>query len=182
MSHFSRILGIAAGMTEHEADDLLHAAPMHDVGKIGIPDRILQKPGPLDAEEWKIMQSHVTIGAEIIGEHAGGMLALARSIALTHHEKYDGSGYPNALKGEEIPLVGRITAIADVFDALTSERPYKKAWSEDEALAFLHEQKGRHFDPQLVELFAGQMPAIREIRLRWAETAQSVVEQAAQAA
>ncbi|MDN4036765.1 two-component system response regulator [Massilia sp. YIM B02443] len=186
MSHFSRILGIAAGMTELEADDLLHAAPMHDVGKIGIPDRILQKPGPLDADEWKIMQSHVTIGAEIIGEHAGGMLALARSIALTHHEKYDGSGYPHGLKGEQIPLVGRITAIADVFDALTSERPYKKAWSEGEALAFLHEQKGRHFDPQLVDLFAGQMPAIREIRLRWAETAQAVAAhppaQAAQAA
>ena len=171
MSHFSRILGIAAGMTEIEADDLLHAAPMHDVGKIGIPDRILQKPGPLDPDEWKIMQSHVTIGAEIIGEHDGGMLALARSIALTHHEKYDGSGYPHGLKGDEIPLVGRITAIADVFDALTSERPYKKAWSEQEALDFLHQQKGRHFDPQLVDLFAAQMPAIREVKLRWAETA-----------
>lgn len=171
MSHFSRILGIAAGMTEHEADDLLHAAPMHDVGKIGIPDRILQKPGPLDAEEWKIMQGHVTIGAEIIGEHDGGMLALARQIALTHHEKYDGSGYPNGLAGEDIPLVGRIVAIADVFDALTSVRPYKKAWTEEEAVNFLREQKGRHFDPQLVELFTDQMPAIREIRLRWAETA-----------
>ena len=178
MSHFSRILGIAAGMTEHEADDLLHAAPMHDVGKIGIPDRILQKPGPLDADEWKIMQSHVTIGAEIIGEHAGGMLALARSIALTHHEKYDGSGYPHRLAGDQIPLVGRITAIADVFDALTSERPYKKAWSEEDALAFLHEQKGRHFDPQLVDLFAGQMPAIREVRLSWAESAQAETVQA----
>jgi len=174
MSHFARILGIAAGMTENEADDLLHAAPMHDVGKIGIPDRILQKPGPLDAEEWKIMQSHVTIGAEIIGEHAGGMLALARSIALTHHERYDGSGYPHGLAGEQIPLVGRITAIADVFDALTSERPYKKAWSEQEAIDFLHQQKGRHFDPQLVDLFTEKMPAIREIRLRWAETAQAV--------
>lgn len=171
MSHFSRILGIAAGMTEHEADDLLHAAQMHDVGKIGIPDRILQKPGPLDAEEWKIMQGHVTIGAEIIGEHDGGMLALARQIALTHHEKYDGSGYPNGLAGEDIPLVGRIVAIADVFDALTSVRPYKKAWTEEEAVNFLREQKGRHFDPQLVELFADQMPAIREIRSRWAETA-----------
>lgn len=173
MSHFARILGIAAGMTELEADDLLHAAPMHDVGKIGIPDRILQKPGPLDPDEWKIMQSHVTIGAEIIGEHAGGMLALARAIALTHHEKYDGSGYPNGLAGEQIPLVGRITAIADVFDALTSERPYKKAWSEEDAVNFLREQKGRHFDPHLVELFAAQMPAIREVRLRWAETTES---------
>ncbi|TXF96223.1 response regulator [Massilia arenae] len=171
MSHFSRILGIAAGMTEIEADDLLHAAPMHDVGKIGIPDRILQKPGPLDAEEWKIMQGHVTIGAEIIGEHDGGMLSLARQIALTHHEKYDGSGYPNGLAGEDIPLVGRIVAIADVFDALTSVRPYKKAWTEEDAVNFLREQKGRHFDPLLVDLFADQMPAIREIRLRWAETA-----------
>lgn len=170
MSHFSRVLGIAAGMNELEADDLLHAAPMHDVGKIGIPDRILQKPGPLDAEEWKIMQSHVTIGAEIIGEHASGMLALARKIALTHHEKYDGSGYPNGLAGEAIPLVGRIVAIADVFDALTSVRPYKKAWTEDDAIAFLHDQKGRHFDPHLVDLFATRLPAIREIRTRWAET------------
>ncbi|MFC0254648.1 HD-GYP domain-containing protein [Massilia consociata] len=169
MSHFSRILGIAAGMSDVEADDLLHAAPMHDVGKIGIPDRILQKPGPLDPEEWKVMQSHVTIGAEIIGEHDGGMLALASLIALTHHEKYDGSGYPRGLRGEEIPLAGRIVAIADVFDALTSKRPYKKAWSEEEALAFLREQKGRHFDPGLVDLFIEQMPAVRAVQQRWAE-------------
>ncbi|MEH6436998.1 response regulator [Massilia sp. DD77] len=169
MSHFARVLGIAAGLTEAEADDLLHAAPMHDVGKIGIPDRVLQKPGPLDAEEWKVMQSHVNIGAEIIGEHADGMLAVARNIALTHHEKYDGSGYPNGLKGEQIPLEGRICAIADVFDALTSVRPYKKAWSEDEAIDFLRQQKAKHFDPVLVDLFIEQMPAIQSIRMRWAE-------------
>jgi putative two-component system response regulator len=169
MSHFSRILGIAAGLNEVEADDLLHAAPMHDVGKIGIPDRILQKPGPLDPDEWKVMQSHVTIGAEIIGEHESGMLALASQIALTHHEKYDGSGYPNGLRGEEIPLAGRIVAIADVFDALTSKRPYKKAWTEPEALDFLREQKGRHFDPALVGLFIEQMPAVRAVQQRWAE-------------
>ena len=169
MSHFSRVLGLAAGMTEHEADDLLHAAPMHDVGKIGIPDRILQKPGPLDADEWKIMQSHATIGAEIIGQHDSGMLALARSIALSHHEKWDGSGYPNGLAGEQIPLVGRICAVADVFDALTSVRPYKKAWTEEEAIALLVREKGKHFDPTLVDLFIAQMPAIRAIRQRWAE-------------
>lgn len=174
MSHFSRILGLAAGMSELAADDLLHAAPMHDVGKIGIPDRILQKPGPLDPDEWKIMQSHATIGAEIIGEHPNGMLALARNIALTHHEKWDGSGYPKGLKGEEIPLEGRITAIADVFDALTSVRPYKKAWTEEEALDFLVQQKGKHFDPALVDLFLGQMPAIRAIRQRWAEAPQEL--------
>ena len=169
MSHFSRILGIAAGLSEVEADDLLHAAPMHDVGKIGIPDRILQKPGPLEPEEWKVMQSHVTIGAEIIGEHEGGMLELARQIALTHHEKYDGSGYPRGLRGEEIPLAGRIVAIADVFDALTSKRPYKRAWTEEEALTFLREQKGRHFDPALVDLFLEQMDAVRLVQQRWAE-------------
>ena len=153
---------------------MLHASPMHDVGKIGIPDRILQKPGPLDPDEWKIMQSHATIGAEIIGEHQSGMLALARNIALTHHEKWDGSGYPNGLAGEQIPLEGRITAIADVFDALTSVRPYKKAWSEEEALAFLVAQKGKHFDPALVDLFIGQMPAIRAVRQRWAEDSQEL--------
>jgi putative two-component system response regulator len=152
---------------------------MHDVGKIGIPDRILQKPGPLDADEWKIMQSHATIGAEIIGEHDRGVLALARQIALTHHEKWDGSGYPNGLAGEDIPLVGRICAIADVFDALTSIRPYKKAWTEEEAVAFLVKQKGMHFDPALVELFIAQLPAIRAIRQRWAEQEVVVEERAA---
>ncbi|WP_075793418.1 response regulator [Massilia putida] len=169
MSHFARILGLAAGMTEAEADDLLHAAPMHDVGKIGIPDRVLLKPGPLDPDEWKIMQNHSQIGAEIIGQHDHGVLALARNIALTHHEKWDGTGYPNGLAGDAIPLEGRICAIADVFDALTSVRPYKKAWSEEEALDFLVKQKGKHFDPVLVDLFLAQLPAIREIRERWAE-------------
>ena len=171
MSHFSQILGLAAGMTEQEADDLLHAAPMHDVGKIGIPDRILQKAGPLDADEWKVMQGHAAIGAEIIGEHGDGMLALAREIALTHHEKYDGSGYPNGLAGDAIPLTGRIVAIADVFDALTSIRPYKRAWSEQEAIEHMVQQKGRHFDPALVDLFVAQLPAIRTVRERWAEAA-----------
>ncbi|MFC5461066.1 response regulator [Massilia niabensis] len=169
MSHFARILGLAAGMGEQEADDLLHAAPMHDVGKIGIPDRILQKAGPLDADEWKIMQSHATIGAEIIGQHGGGMLQLAHDIALTHHEKYDGSGYPKGLAGDAIPLTGRIVAIADVFDALTSVRPYKRAWSEEEAVDYLVQQKGKHFDPALVDLFVAQLPAIRTVRTRWAE-------------
>jgi putative two-component system response regulator len=169
MSHFARILGLAAGMTEADVDDLLHAAPMHDVGKIGIPDRVLLKPGPLDPDEWKIMQGHAQIGAEIIGGHDHGVLALARNIALTHHEKWDGSGYPNGLAGKDIPLEGRICAIADVFDALTSIRPYKKAWTEQEALDFLVKQKGKHFDPELVDLFLAQMPAIRAIRERWAE-------------
>jgi putative two-component system response regulator len=171
MSHFARLLGVAAGMNPLDADDLLHAAPMHDVGKIGIPDRILQKPGPLDADEWRVMQGHAAIGAAIIGEHSSGMLALARSIALTHHEKFDGSGYPSGLVGEAIPLAGRIVAIADVFDALTSVRPYKRAWTIEAAVDYLQQQKGRHFDGRLVDLFVQQLPEVCAIRERWAEAA-----------
>ena len=170
MSHYARLLGVAAGMNEAQADDLLHAAPMHDVGKIGIPDRILQKPAKLDADEWAIMQSHATIGADIIGEHPHGMLRLARNIALSHHEKWDGSGYPNGLAGEAIPLEGRIVAIADVFDALTSVRPYKAAWPVEEAVEFLRQQRGQHFDPALVDLFLTQLPAICAIKDKWAES------------
>jgi putative two-component system response regulator len=169
MSHYARLLGVAAGMDEAQADDLLHAAPMHDVGKIGIPDRILQKPGALDKDEWAIMQSHATIGGDIIGEHTHGMLALARNIALTHHEKWNGSGYPLGLAGTEIPLEGRIVAIADVFDALTSARPYKAAWPVEEAVGYLKQQRGQHFDPELVDLFLQQLPAICAIKEKWAE-------------
>ena len=170
MSHYTQVLARAAGYSEREADDLFNAAPMHDVGKIGIPDAILQKNGKLDDAEWAVMRQHAQIGAEIIGDHPSGLLQMARVIALTHHEKWDGSGYPNGLKGEEIPLAGRIVAIADVFDALTSVRPYKPAWPVEEAVDFLRRESGRHFDPQLVELFLGQLPAILEIKTRWAES------------
>ncbi len=169
MSHYARLLGIAAGMTEDQAEELLHAAPLHDVGKIGIPDRILQKPGKLDPDEWRIMQTHVTIGARIIGEHARGVLAVAQRVALGHHEKWDGSGYPRALAGEAIAFEARIVAVADVFDALTSVRPYKQAWSLEDALEYLREQRGRHFDPALVDHFQQLVPSIREIMQRWAE-------------
>jgi putative two-component system response regulator len=169
MSHYARLLGLAAGMNEDQADDLLHAAPLHDVGKIGIPDRILQKPGKLDAEEWKVMRTHVAIGANIIGQHPRGVLAMAHRIALSHHEKWDGSGYPAGLAGEAIPLEGRIVAVADVFDALTSVRPYKTAWPVEEALAYLREQRGKHFDPALVDLFLTLIPAVTEVMQRWGE-------------
>jgi putative two-component system response regulator len=142
---------------------------MHDVGKIGIPDNILRKPGPLDAEEWKVMQSHAVIGGDIIGRHASGMLAMAHTLAVTHHEKWDGSGYPNGLAGDQIPLVGRIVAIADVFDALTSARPYKQAWPLEKAVEYLEQQRGKHFEPRLVDLFLKQMPALLEVKERWAE-------------
>lgn len=169
MSHFSQRLGLAIGMSEREADDLLTAAPMHDIGKIGIPDRILQKPGPLDAEEWKIMKTHTTIGAHIVGAHQTGMLGMAHRIALGHHEKWDGSGYPSGLAGEQIPIEARIVAIADVFDALTSKRPYKEAWPIDVAVAHIEKDAGKHFDPALVPLFVKEVPHLCEIRDRWAE-------------
>lgn len=169
MSHYSRILALACGMSEDEADTMLNAAPMHDIGKIGIPDRILQKPGALDPDEWAVMKTHPSIGANIIGQHEHGLLAMAREIALTHHEKWDGSGYPSGLAGADIPLAGRIVAIADVFDALTTVRPYKTAWPLEKVLAFLAEQRGKHFDPALIDLFLAELPAIQGIMARWAE-------------
>ena len=169
MSHFSRIIALEAGLSPDEAEELLHAAPMHDVGKIGIPDAILQKPGKLDENEWLIMQKHPEIGAQIIGEHNASMLQMARRIALGHHEKWDGSGYPAGLAGDDIPIEARIVAIADVFDALTSVRPYKKAWTVEDAVALIREQSGRHFDPQLVECFIRRLDEINQIRERWAE-------------
>ena len=159
----------AAGFSEARAEQLLHAAPMHDVGKIGIPDAILRKPGKLDAAEWQVMQQHAEIGARIIGEHATGLLRMAHDIALSHHEKWDGSGYPHGLQGEAIPIEGRIVAIADVFDALTSERPYKKAWTVEAAIELLRAESARHFDAHLVELFIAELPQILQIKARWAE-------------
>ncbi len=170
MSHYARILALAAGYSPRYADELFNAAPMHDIGKIGIPDAVLLKPDRLDEDEWAIMRSHVRMGAEILGEHDTPLLQLARSIALFHHEKYDGSGYPHRLAGDAIPIEARIVAIADVFDALTSVRPYKMAWPVDEAVALLHTEKGRHFDPELVDLFVAQLPAVLEIKEKYAES------------
>ena len=169
MSHFSKLLALAAGHSPAWAEDLLNAAPMHDVGKIGIPDAVLCKPGPLDADEWATMRRHPEIGAEIIGAHPSGVLQLAREIALAHHEKWDGSGYPRGLAGEAIPLSARIVAIADVFDALTTRRPYKEPWPVQDALDHIAAQAGKHFDPALVALFAPLLPQLLEIRARWAE-------------
>lgn len=167
MSHFAHALALAIGCSADWADDLLHAAPMHDVGKIGIPDAVLLKPGPLTDSEWHIMRQHTSIGASIIGQHDCGILQMARTVALTHHEKWDGSGYPEGLRGDNIPLAARIVALADVFDALTSVRPYKRAWSVDEALAHIQAQAGKHFDPALVPPFVALRSQLEAIRERW---------------
>lgn len=169
MSHYSRLIGEALGMPKVQLEDLFSAAPMHDVGKIGIPDAILRKPGRLDEDELLVMRQHPEIGARIIGQHKDGMLAMAHRIALYHHEKWDGSGYPFGLAGEAIPLEARIVAIADVFDALTSVRPYKRAWSFDDAIAFLREQAGKHFDPALIKVFEGLLPQVQAVAAEFGE-------------
>lgn len=169
MSHYSRLIAQAAGMGQESVDILFHAAPMHDVGKIGIPDHVLLKPGKLDDAEWEIMHQHPHMGAEIIGEQYDDLLQTARLLALTHHEKWDGSGYPNKLRGEEIPLGGRIVAIADVFDALTSERPYKKAWPVEDAVRVIEDGAGSHFDPGLMAPFKAALPSMLKIKEKYGE-------------
>ena len=174
MSHTAALLARGAGWTAEDCELLLHAAPMHDIGKIGIPDRILLKPGKLDADEWKLMQQHVEIGGRMLEGTGSPLLEMARRVALTHHERWDGSGYPLGLSGDAIPQVGRICALADVFDALTSARPYKAAWTVDAALELMREQSGRHFDPELLTLMFGHMPEVLAIRERFQDPASPV--------
>jgi putative two-component system response regulator len=164
MSRYSRLIALAAGLPEAQAELLLLSAPMHDIGKIGTPDYVLLKPGKLDAAEWAIMQQHAAIGAEIIGDHDDPLLTMARSIAASHHEKWDGSGYPQGLKGQDIPLVARIVAIADVFDALTSLRPYKAAWPVAQAHQAILDDAGRHFDPELIQAYVKALPEMLEVK------------------
>jgi response regulator RpfG family c-di-GMP phosphodiesterase len=170
MSHFSEALAKKANLSKEESDLILQASPMHDVGKIGIPDNILLKPAKLEGEEWTTMQTHVEVGVSILAGSDSKIIQLAEEIAATHHEKYDGTGYPNGLKGDEISIAGRIIPICDVFDALTSVRPYKKAWTVEDAIDLLKKEKGKHFDPVLVDHFVSILPEILEIRERYSET------------
>ncbi|MBQ4833286.1 two-component system response regulator [Pseudoalteromonas sp. MMG010] len=164
MSQYSKVLAIAYGMSEEKAELIKQAAPMHDVGKIGIPDSILLKPGRLTAEEFDHMKQHAVIGAKILANSPSPLLQLAHLLAIEHHEKWDGTGYPNGLKQEQISIEGRIVAVADVFDALTSKRPYKEAWDIDKTLSHLKEQSGIHFDPHLVDLFIDNIDKIIAIK------------------
>jgi len=153
LSHMCLLFGKLAGMPDQKAALLFNASPMHDIGKIGIPDSILLKPEPLTKEEWEMMQTHTTIGADLLDGHDSELMVLARHIALSHHEKWDGSGYPQKLKGMEIPFEARITAIVDVFDSLTSRRPYKDSYSIEKTCAIIEAGRGKHFDPELTDLF-----------------------------
>jgi putative two-component system response regulator len=163
MAHYTRLIARELGLGDEEQDVLLQAAPLHDLGKIGIPDAILLKPGPLSAEERTVMQTHATIGWQILGSHTSPILRAGAEIAHSHHEKFDGSGYPRKLAGERIPLHGRIVAVADVFDALTSVRPYKAAWPVEEAKSYLRSQAGAHFDPKCVAGLLNRWDEVEEI-------------------
>lgn len=169
MSNVCSVLAQKSGLDEQYCEMILYASSMHDVGKIGIRDTILLKHGKLNDEEWKLMKRHPEIGAQIIGDQKSEIMTLAREIALNHHEKWDGSGYPHGLCGEAIPFSARIAAISDVFDALTSERPYKKAWSIEAAVALIKEESGRHFDPALVAIFIAALDKIIEINERYVD-------------
>ncbi len=164
MSRYCEKIALACGLDNKDAELLLNASPMHDVGKIGIPDVILQKPGRLDEKEREVMNSHAYIGSKIIGRHDSLILSTAAVIAYEHHEKWDGTGYPRRLKGEEINIFSRITAIADVFDALTSKRVYKEIWPVEDAVNLIKNERGKHFDPAVVDAFLSIMPEILKIR------------------
>jgi len=169
MAHFARLVARELGLPAHEQELLLHASPLHDLGKLGTPDNILLKPGRLTPAEFTIMQRHARIGWEILRQHQSPILQAGAQIALSHHERFDGTGYPSGTAGAAIPLYGRVTAVADVFDALTSPRPYKHAWTPDEARAWLVSQSGRHFDPELVARFLGRFDEVLDIRATYAD-------------
>jgi two-component system response regulator RpfG len=167
MSRYSRLIAHALSLGDDEVETVELAAPLHDIGKIGIPDGILLKPAKLDDGEWDVMRRHPVIGHEILKGSASKYVRMGALIALGHHEKYDGSGYPNGLVGDHIPLCARIVAIADVYDALTSVRPYKSAWTSERAFEYVAAQAGRHFDPRLADAFAGMKKAVLQIQNEW---------------
>jgi two-component system response regulator RpfG len=163
MARYSRLVAEEVGLPERDCDEVELSAPMHDIGKIGIPDNILLKRERLTDSEVRIMQTHTLNGYEMLRDSPSRYLQQGAVIALCHHERYDGTGYPHGLRGEAIPLPARIVAVADVFDALASERPYKRAWSFEDALRYVSEQVGRHFDPRCAEAFLRRVDAVREI-------------------
>ncbi len=167
VAYYSKLLALLAGLGNKNAELLYTASPMHDIGKVGIPDSILKKPGKLDEKEWEIMKTHAEIGFNILKGSTRPILRAAAVVAYRHHEKWDGTGYPNGLKGEKIHIFGRITAVADVFDALGSDRVYKKAWELERIIDLFKDEKGKHFDPKLVDIFLNNIDKFLEIRERF---------------
>lgn len=175
MSHIARLIALRLGMTEAEAELVLQAAPMHDVGKLGIPDSILLKPGKLTPAEWEIMKQHTVIGAEIVGDHPSELMQTARMVALRHHERWDGTGYPHGLRGEAIPRIARLVSVADVFDALLSPRPYKDPWTLAATVQELKAQSGRHFEPAAVGALLETLPDCLAVREQYKDDAERSV-------
>jgi putative two-component system response regulator len=167
MANYSSLIAVRLGLPRPDQEMILQAAPMHDVGKLGTPDHILLKPGRLTAQEYELMKRHPSIGYEILKDSASPVLRVAAEIALSHHERFDGTGYPLGLAGREIPIVGRVVAVADVFDALTSERPYKQAWEMARAVEYLRLGRGSHFDPDCVDAFLTGWKDVMAIRERY---------------
>ncbi len=173
MSHYGRIIAKYLGLSKDHQELIFDASPMHDVGKLGIPDAILLKPGSLTAEERAVMMCHPRIGADILGGSEAELMRMSALIALSHHEKFDGTGYPYGLKGEEIPIEGRIIALADVFDALSSKRVYKQAWGIEAVLERIQADTGSHFDPMVVQAFFEGLGEILEIQMRYSDPSKS---------
>jgi len=173
VAHYSKLIAKKYGLDANLQDLIFYAAPFHDIGKVGIADSILLKPAKLTDEEFSIMRKHAQIGYNILKDSHSKYLKMGAQIALTHHEKYNGKGYPNGLKGEDIPVVGRIVAIADVFDALVSIRPYKKPWSFEQAIELLKKEKSEHFDPILIDIFIDNIDKVKDIFNRFQEDTDS---------
>lgn len=169
VAEYSYILALGCGLSTEEAEQLKMVSPMHDIGKVAIPDAVLHKPGKLTEEEFELMKQHTIIGYNLLKSSGRELMKMASTVAYEHHEKWDGTGYPRGLSGEDIHLYGRITAIADVFDALGSDRVYKKAWELDRILNLFEEERGRHFDPHLVDIFLRQLPKLLEIREKYSD-------------
>jgi len=170
MAKYAKEIAKEIGLNENECNDLEHAAQMHDIGKIGIPDRVLLKEGKFIPEEWEIMQTHTTIGYEILSGSQSKYMQMGAIIALNHHERFNGEGYPNQLTGSQIPLIARIVSVADVFDALMSVRPYKKAWPLEDAIDFLKKQSGTQFDPRCVDAFLKRLDNIIAINREYPDS------------
>jgi putative two-component system response regulator len=167
MAHFSQLIAHEMGLSTEDQNLLFDAAPLHDLGKVGIADMIVLKPGRLDAQEFAIMKQHAFIGYELLKDSSSKVLQAGAEIALGHHEKFDGSGYPSGIQGKNIPVFSRIVAVADVFDALTSDRPYRKAWALDQAVEFLKTGAGSHFDPDCVAAFLNGWDDVMAVRQRY---------------
>ena len=169
MARYSRLIADVIGLSRDEAETIELAAPLHDIGKIGIPDQVLLKPARLDTVEWEVMRRHPVIGHDILKGSSSKYVRMGALIALGHHEKYDGTGYPSGLVGDHIPLCARIVAVADAFDALTSQRPYKAAWPPEQAFDYLVQQSGKQFDPKLVQAFVGSRDDVLRIQREWSD-------------